>query len=352
MFEIHRPQPRRMPQLSPTGAEIERPITIPPTEKGALMEKLMPLMMVLMVVGMVALMFIMGRSMVMRMIVMLPMLLMVLVMHSSMRNRGSGGSGGDIDEDREKYDLQLRETRAHIHEQGRAMHNLRTTCYPHPEDLTSMVGGNEMWQADPNPDIGRAVAPEDESDPDVEHLTSNPFLRARVGIGVAPLYPKITPAEDIVPEMLDPGTKVRYTEAMSTLSVVANLPIDVTFAEYRAYAMRGDEEPRMAFVRAMLMSLAFNHRPDHLNIGLITDSPQDWQWLKWLPHMEDVTKVEKGLGARLLTWRSIDEFAVHHAKQLQRMRSDDLDKPPHLLVLVDLPDQAVDWPLDMPGGLP
>lgn len=359
MFDIFRPTPRRVDQLASEGVQIQSPIPMPPPDTRPAWERFMPLGMALMMIAMLSLMVVMmlqrsGSSGMMTMIYRLPMMVMMVAMMvmMSMGMRGGGGSGNDIDGEMEEYDLQLREDRALIHQHGRAMHDLRTTCFPHPYDLTSLVGSDQMWQADPDPNIGRVIPPEDESDPDVKHLTANPFLRPRIGIGVAPLYPKLKPAEDVVPEMLEPGTKVRYHEAMNTLSVVANLPMDATLAEYPAYAMRGDEQPRLALVRAMLMSLAFNHRPDHLNIGLITDDPDSWQWMKWLPHTEDMTKVEKGMGARLLTWRSIDEFAARHAKQLERLRSDDPDKPPHLLVVVDLPEQSVDWPVTMPGGVP
>lgn len=351
MFDVFRAPPRRMSQLDSTGVAIKQPLEMPPPDKRPAWQRFMPLIMVTVMVGMFSMFIITGTRAITSMMYTMPMMVMMLVMHAGM-NRGAGSSSGDIAQEVEEYDLQLREDRARIHEQGRDMHSLRTTCFPHPDDLTSLVGRNEMWQADPDPDIGRVVPPHDESDPDVKHLTSNPYLRARVGIGVAPLYPKLIAAEDVVPEMLEPATLVRYQQAMNTLSVVANIPIDVRLDEYPAYAMRGDEAPRLGLVRAMIMSLAFNHKPSDLNIGVITDDPASWEWIKWLPHAEDLTRVEKGLGARLLTWRSIDEFAACHAAQIERMRSDnDADRPPHLLLIVDTPEQVVAWPPTMTGGL-
>lgn len=351
MFTEYRVRPRPAVSLNPTGVALPEPLALPGKDSRPPWQKFMPVIIVVVMVGMFGILVITGARALTSLLATLPMLVMMLVLHTSMSAGGHGGSK-DISQEIEDYDLQLREDRAKVHEQGRDMHNLRTTCFPHPADLTSLVGTDEMWQADPSPEIGRVVPPQDESDPDVKYLTSNPYLRARVGIGVAPLYPKLIPAKEVVPEALEPATMVRYQAAMNTLSVVANLPIDVRLNEYPAYAMRGEESGRLELVRAMIMSLAFNHKPDDLNIGVVTEDPQTWEWLKWLPHTEDVTRVEKGLGARLLAWRSLDEFAAHHAGQIERMRAGVAgDKPPHLLLIVDTPEQVVAWPPNMVGGV-
>lgn len=351
MFEIFRPAPRHTDALAVEGVEIPGPEQLPPPDKRPVWVRFIGVIMVVIIVGMFAVFVITGVRAITSMMYTIPMMLMMLVMHLGMSHGQSGGSGDDIDAKVEEYDLSLREARALVYEHGRAMHDLRTMCFPHPSDLASLVGTDEMWQADPNPDIGRVVPPDAESDPDVKYLTANPHLRARVGIGVAPLYPKLKAAKDVVPEMLEPATMVRYRAAMNTLPVVANLPIDVRLHQYPAYGMRGDEKPRLALVRAMLMSLAFNHSPAILNIGIVTDDPDSWQWIKWLPHNEDVTRVEPGTGARQLSWRSMDEFAVRHAKAIEQLRGDVPGRPPHLLLVVDLPDQTVSWPQNMTGGV-
>lgn len=352
MYSIFRPRPRPAVALSPTGVQIKEPLPAPPPDRRPMWMKLLPLVMILAMVGMFVMFALLGARALTSMLFTMPMMLMMLVMMvTQMGGRNAGGTG-DIEQEIEEYDLQLREQRAEVHEQGRAMHDLRTACFPHPADLLSLVGTDEMWQADPSPEIGRVVAAEDEADPDVKNLTSNPYLRARVGIGVAPLYPKLVPAPDVVPEMLEPTTMVRYERAMNTLSVVANLPIDIRLNEFPAYAMRGDDADRCGLVRAMIMSLAFNHKPSDLNIGVVTDDPGEWEWVKWLAHSEDVTKVEKGLGARLLSWRTLDEFAVHHAAQIESMRTAaDGNRPPHLLLIIDTPNSVVSWPANMVGGV-
>lgn len=352
MFTVFRVPPRESVQLSPTGVEVKEPLGMPLPDKRPIWIRIMPFIMIGGMLGMLVLSFVTGQRAITTVLTTMPLMLMMPLMYlMQMRNQG-GSSGGDIDQEIEEYDLELREQRVEIYAQGQAMHDLRTQCFPHPADLLSLVGSHEMWQADPDPEIGRVVQAANETDPDVKNLTSNPYLRARVGIGVAPLFPKLIQAPDVVREMQEPATMVRYERAMSTLSVVANLPIDVRLNEFPAYAMRGDEEGRLGLVRAMLMSLAFNHRPSDLNIGVVTNDPKTWEWVKWLPHTEDVTRVEKGLGARLLTWRSLDEFAVMHAAQIERMRSEDSDtRPPHLLLIVDTPDAMVSWPANIAGGV-
>ena len=355
MFTTFRPQPRSVKALPPTGVAIAEPLPAPPPDRRPMWVRALPLAMVVIMLGTIAMFVAMGQRAITSMLFMLPMMGFMMVTYIQ-QMRGSG-SAEDLDQQIDEYDLALRETRAEIHEQGRAMHDLRTMCFPHPADLLSLVGTDEMWQADPNTQVGVVVSPEAlAEDPDAKNLTANPWLRARVGIGVSPLYPKlVAPAELPVPEMLEPATMVRYRRAMNTLSVVANLPIDVNLAEFPAYALRGPEAARLVLARAMVMSLAFNHKPGDLVIGVVTDDPAAWEWTKWLPHLEDLSRVEAGVGPRLLTWRSIDEFAARHAAAIENMRGASAnvvgERPPHLLLIVDTPDQVVSWPPNVAGGV-
>lgn len=353
MFTTFRPQERLVKSLPATGVAIAEPLPAPPPDRRPIWLKVLPLAMVVLMVGTLAMFVSMGQRAIGSMLFTLPMMGFMMVTYFQTMRSG-GNSGEELDQQIEDYDLALRETRNQIYDQGRAMHDLRTTCFPHPADLLSLVGTDEMWQADRSPDLGIVVTAEAMAeDPDVKNLTANPWLRARIGIGVAPLYPKLrVPDELPVPEMLEPATMVRYQRAMNTLSVVANIPIDVNLGEFPAYALRGNEAARLDLARAMVMSLAFNHRPGDLAIGVVTEDPASWEWVKWLPHLEDLSRVEKGFGARLLTWRSLDEFAAHHAGAIERMRvAGDDDRPAHLLLIVDTPDQVVSWPPNMAGGV-
>lgn len=342
MFTNHHPQPREKFELSTTGVSVPQPLDAPPPDNRPIWLRLLPLGVVVLMVAMIAIFVSVGGRSLLSMLMTIPMLLMMGMMYSS-QMRGGGGAQ-DIAADIDEYDLQLRELRKEIHTQGHKMHTLRTLCYPNPADLLSLAGTEQMWQADPDTKVGSVVTAEDlAKEPDLRNLTANPYLRARIGVGVAPLYPRLIPAPDVVPEKLEPVTMVRYQQAMNILSVVPNLPLDINLAEYPAYAMRGEDAARLSLARAMLMSLAFNHRPSDLSLGVITDDPAVWEWMKWLPHVEDLSRIEPGLGPRLLTWTSVEEFG--------RWR-DGLGggERPHLLVVVDTPDRAVSWPAGHSGA--
>lgn len=356
MFTAFRPPPRSVEALPPTGVPVPEPLPAPPPDRRPMWVRAMPLAMGAIMLGTVAMFVALGQRAIGSMLFTLPMFGFMMVTYVHQMRGGAGGSD-DLDQQIDAYDLALRETRAEIHEQGRAMHDLRTMCFPHPADLLSLVGTDQMWQADPDPQVGVVVTPEAlAEDPDAKNLTANPWLRARTGIGVAPLYPKLVAPDKLpVPEMLEPATMVRYQRAMNTLSVVANLPIDINLGEFPAYALRGSEDDRLVLARTMLMSLVFNHKPGDLAVGIVTDDPAAWEWAKWLPHLEDLSRVEAGVGPRLLTWRGIDEFAARHAAAVERMRGAPAgaaaDRPPHLLLIVDTPDQVVSWPPNALGGV-
>lgn len=345
-------EPRKVHPLATQGVEIPAPKRFENTDTRSTWVKLMPLFMVLVIGVFIAMWVLTGSRAIGSLLFALPMMLMMGFMYA---RGGTGNDDSEIESEIEEYDLALRERRREIYAQGEALHNLRTLCFPHPADLLSLVGGKTMWQASPNKDLHRVVADDiiaKGEDPYAANYTGNPWLRARVGIGVAPLYPRLQRPKDVlVPELLEPATMVRYKRAMSTLSVVANLPIDVNLGEFPAYALRGDEAARLELARSMAMSLAFNHSPSILNIGVITDDPASWEWMKWLPHLEDTSRVEKDLGPRMLTWRSMDDFAASHAAVIERMRDGGDGRPPHLLLIVDTPESVVSWPASVPGGV-
>ena len=348
MFIAPTEDPRKVLPLPVDGVEIPAPLQHDSADTRSAWVKLLPLLMVAVIGAVIALWVMTGSRTIASMLFALPMLVMMGLMY--VRGGAGGNNDAEIEQEVERYDLELRERRREVHDQGRALHNLRTLCYPHPADLLSMVGGRSMWQADPDPNLHRAV-PEDlgaGEDPYAHNHTGNPWLRARVGIGVAPLYPRLKSSNVGVPELLERATMVRYQRAMATLSVVANLPLDINLGEFPAYAVRGeDESARVELVRSMVMSLAFNHRPGDLEIGVVTEDPDTWEWIKWLPHTEDLTRVEPGAGPRLLTWRTLEDFATDHAQRpaLEGGRS------AHMLLIVDTPESVVSWPPAMAGGV-
>jgi S-DNA-T family DNA segregation ATPase FtsK/SpoIIIE len=348
MFIAPTEDPRKVIPLPVDGVEIPAPLQHDSADTRSAWVKLLPLLMVAVIGAVIALWVMTGSRTIATMLFALPMLVMMGLMY--VRGGAGGNNDAEIEQEVERYDLELRERRREVHDQGRALHELRTMCYPHPADLLSMVGGTAMWQADPDLNLHRAV-PEDlgaGEDPYAHNHTGNPWLRARVGIGVAPLYPRLKSADVGVPELLERATMVRYQRAMATLSVVANLPIDVNLGEFPAYAVRGeDESARVELVRSMVMSLAFNHRPGDLEIGVVTEDPAAWEWMKWLPHTEDLNRVEPGAGPRLLTWRTLEDFAADHA---QRPAAEG-GRSAHTLLIVDTPESVVSWPPAMAGGV-
>ncbi|MGI2973496.1 hypothetical protein, partial [Vibrio alginolyticus] len=65
-----------------------------------------------------------------------------------------------------------------------------------------------------------------------------------------------------------------------------NIPIGVNLESSGAFAINGDTERKYGLIRAMLMSLMFNHSPNVLRVAVITDRVEDpkWEWMKWAQH--------------------------------------------------------------------
>src|SRR4029077_10723148 len=69
----------------------------------------------------------------------------------------------------------------------------------------------------------------------------------------------------------------------STSSVDAALTVDLKTSH--VVALDGPRGPSLDVARAMLCQLAVMHSPDDVRIRLDTQSPADWDWMKWLPHV-------------------------------------------------------------------
>ena len=326
--------PRQIPELSDEHIEVPPPDPLPEQTKGPMMMRIVPLLIGGMMIAFLVMIVMSGSRVMSPMMMMAPMGMMM----ASLAYLGVGGPGGgpmgDVDTARNNYQLKLKEQRGVAHSLSLGIHTLHRTTYPHPLTLASRCGREGMWSITPR---DSKLPPGVTEDASPEALRA--WLTARVGVGVTKVLPEIEEPPTEIPEKLEPVTAGAFRRFLRTQKFVTNCPLGISFAEQEAYSFRGDPEAAVALGRAMICSLAFNHSPNDVIIGVICEPrvAARWDWLKWLPNAQDPSRRD-GAGSARYAWSSVAAFLAD--EELGAGSSDG----PHLLVFVDTPNQDVSVP--------
>lgn len=312
---------------------VPEPETLDDASQSPQWQKLAPLLLMLVMVSFFGLMIASGaRNIASSPYAMMPIMTMGMM---ALMYLGVGGHGGgtpdDLDKKRKNYWLNLREKRKVAHHRGAQLHNLQSQVYPNPATLLSKVDTDTMWTVRP-PVGGSGIDNTTAIDEIPEAM--QPWLTARIGVGVARLVPGLKTKDQLaVDEQREPVTYASFRRFLRTQSYVTNCPTGISFADHLGYSFKGDPNAVLGLANAMITSLAFNHAPTHLGIGIITSLPGDdktWDWLKWLPHTQNRFRSDRSGTARL-AWRSFADFAADPVLSHP-------DNKAHLIVFVDTPD--------------
>ncbi|MET9328513.1 type VII secretion protein EccCa [Tsukamurella sp. NPDC003166] len=267
---------RLAPPRTPGGeVALQAPPEIPRAVPGGLLGKLLPVVMVVAVVGMIALMFTSGSAMMQSPYMMMFPLMMLVSMFGmyGMNNRGTGASAAELNEDRKDYLRYLGQIRGQVDRTRAEQRAALEWIHPAPEALPGCVGTRRMWERRP-------------ADPD--------FLHVRIGVGGQRLATRLVPPETGPLEDLEPVSTVALRRFVRHGASVPGLPVAVALRGFPAVGLDGPRAEVFDAARAMLLSLALLHGPDHVRIAVATaevDSAE-WGWLKWLPHVAHPTRCD------------------------------------------------------------
>ena len=291
---------------------------------------------------------------------MMGMLMMLTVAGGAIMGGGGGlfGGGknpqGEMAIKRQEYAIHLREQRSNAHTLGRHIHSTQTAIYPHPDTLESRCG---------DPTLMWTTTPADKSEPSglsaraqAESAQTNPWGTARIGVGYRRMDPYITPKANQAPEIYEPVQAAGYMRFIRTHNVIPDCPIGVDIFSRALIVCAGDKTRLLDAARAMICSLADNHKPSDLQIGIIAADVAEWDWLKWLPHVLDSTRRDKNGPARL-HWSSVADYSQDQAGailagQPHSPTRDNRSGNPYRVIFVDVPGQSPELPHGVsPAGL-
>lgn len=267
--------PRR-PVEPPSAKDIavETEVPPPPEVKEVVppgkFQRLAPLIMVVAIVGMLGIFFASG----IRRITSPTMLIFPIMFALSAAGMmgGHGNAGGpktlEINAIRRKYLAMLSNLRGKVHERAGAQYSFLAHFAPPPSALAAMVGGPRMWERT-RPD----------KDPTY-------FLAPRVGVARQKLGGGMRMADSPPEQVTEPVCRGAAERFFRAHRAVEDMPVIIDLKTHRAVQLVGTGD-LAGLIRAMLLQLAVLHPPNLVLIAVITDDPQSWDWIKWLPHNQN-----------------------------------------------------------------
>ncbi|MFI6826909.1 type VII secretion protein EccCa [Kribbella sp. NPDC050241] len=269
---VHRPA-RRTPA---PGVQQQRVIEVAPSLGGAgggggggAMQMLLPMVGS---IGSVAMMT-MGRSGPMVMVgVGLLALTMVGSIGGMVASRGKGGK--DRKEQRTRYLDYLERMRDDFSKEERKARDQALELNPPPDALLDcVVDVSRLWE---------------------RRRTDSDFLQPRCGSGRVPVVPASVGQGGSAMEPPDQFMMAEANALVRRFTLMPDMPLTVPLDHVGNVSIIGDREGVVRVARSLLVQTAVFHAPE--DVILAAAYPRaalpDWQWLSWLPHVQDPERAD------------------------------------------------------------
>jgi S-DNA-T family DNA segregation ATPase FtsK/SpoIIIE len=236
-----------------------------------------------------------------------------------MRGRSSGKA--KMADSRRDYLRYLAQLRRQVRRTGQRQRTAQLWSHPDPKNLWAIVAtGQRLWERRP-------------TDPD--------FTQVRLGSGVQNLATPLVPPETAPVDELEPICADALRRFIRIHGTLDDLPLAVSLRAFWHVFVSGRDDRARALARALLAQLTTFHSPDDLRVCLVTseDRLKQWEWMKWLPHLQHPTLADAAGPVRLVT-DDIGDLEQLLATDLQerprfsRELTPVYDQP-HIIVLVD-----------------
>ncbi|MFC0598619.1 type VII secretion protein EccCa [Streptomyces palmae] len=231
------------------------------------------------------------------------------------------GSQGQMADTRRDYLKYLAQTRRTVRKTARLQRDAQFYLNPAPDQLWAIVAeGSRVWE---------------------RRTTDGDFAQARIGLGLQQLATPLVAPETAPVDELEPLTAGAMQRFLDTHGSLDGLPVAVSLRAFYHVAMGGDPETVRGSARALVAQLATLHSPDDLVLAVVTarGGTAQWEWAKWLPHVQRPEAVD-GAGYRRLIGDDLTEIEdlirplVDGRTRFSRDAQPLLDQP-HVVVVLD-----------------
>lgn len=130
---------------------------------------------------------------------------------------------------------------------------------PSPREMTERIclGDTRMWQR-------RHHHPD--------------FLDLAIGVGTVDFRPTVTPPQN--------ERAPRANALLEERTELVDVPVTVELGAGRVLGIAGHRRRQLEMARWLLIAAAAHHGPSDLAIAIVTDHPDEWDCIKWLPHLQ------------------------------------------------------------------
>ncbi len=204
------------------------------------------------------------------------------------RNRGASKkmSWGELTARRRKWFSTLDDTREEVNVQRRLQWEHRHHFHWEPEDLIRVAGSVRPVGTRPGNDM---------------------FAVVRVGTGKVKLAMTLEKPEIAESADLEPATGHALRKFLNAQEYVDGMPKAIWLQRFPGMSIVGDLDEGRALARAMICQLAAFHSPADVQIIVVSSAPTQWDWTKWLPHLQHEARRD-GCGERRLLFSSPAEL--------------------------------------------
>lgn len=232
--------------------------------------------------------------------------------------RGTQGQLADMRRDYLKY---LTQTRRAVLRTAHLQRDAQFYLHPSPEQLWALVAeGSRVWE--------RRVGDAD-------------FGQVRIGLGSQQLATPIIAPDTAPVDELEPLTAGAMAQFLTAHGTLDGLPMAVSLRAFYHVTVSGHAESVRATARAMVGSLASLHSPEDLVIAIAAgrEAAPQWEWAKWLPHVQAPGAGDGAGSRRLITTdaRDLEEMLAGRLEGRPRFQGGGqplLDQP-HIVVVLD-----------------
>ncbi|HKR50473.1 MAG TPA: type VII secretion protein EccCa [Pseudonocardiaceae bacterium] len=309
------------PKMPGGEVHLEPPPEVPRVIPGNIVQKSLPVVMIAAVLGMVVFVFTTGDAKSNPVFLLFPIMMLVSTIGMfAGGGRGRGQAKAEMNEDRKDYLRYLAQMRERARQAAQEQRAALEWNHPDPAALWSIAGSRRMWERR-------------SGDPD--------FCHVRICRGSQRLATRLVPPQTGPVDELEPITTVALRQFVRAHSLVPDLPISLSIRGFAAIGISGGPAPTRGLARSMVAQLATFHPPDDLLIAVVSTgrAKTDWEWVKWLPHVQHPTLVD-GAGPRRMMAGSLTQIEELLGEQLRDRPRFARNAPahsdgPHIVIVID-----------------